>query len=160
VPLVRQRPQRLREHPQVFHANRKLAGLRLEQHSGRREDVADVVFLEGFVGVAERVALQEDLDLSGAVLQLGEARLAHDALEHHAARDVHADRVRVEPLGRLLAVFGGQQGGQHVAPEIVGEGGQACGLRRLAPRREFRAPFGDQLILVRLVVVGPALRLV
>ena len=66
-----------------------------------REDVADVVLLESFVGLAERVALQEDLDLTGAILQLRETRLAHDALEHHAAGDMHAHRIRVEPLGGL-----------------------------------------------------------
>ena len=106
VPLVRQRPQRLDQHAQFFHAHRQLARLGLEQHAGGREDVADVVLLEGLVGVAERIALQEDLDLPGAILQLGEARLAHDALEHHAAGHVHAHRVLFEPLRRLVAVFG------------------------------------------------------
>ncbi len=105
MPLVRQRPQRLDQHAQFFDAHRELAGLGLEQHAGGREDVADVILLEGLVGVAERIALQEDLDLPGAILQLGETRLAHDALEHHAAGHVHAHRVLLEPLGRLVAVF-------------------------------------------------------
>ena len=109
VPLVRQRPQRLRQHAQLFDAHRQLAGLGLEQRAGGREDVAHVVLLERLVGFAQRVPLQEDLDLPGAILQLGEARLAHDALEHHAAGDVHAHGVGIEPLGRLVAVLGRQQ---------------------------------------------------
>ena len=107
MPLVGQRPQRLGQHAQLFDAHRQLAGLRLEQRSGGGKDVADVVLLERFVRFAERIALQEDLDLAGAVLELGETRLAHDALEHHAARDMQAHRrIRVKPLGRLVAVLG------------------------------------------------------
>ena len=111
MPLVGQRPQRLGQHAQFFHAHRQLTGAGLEQRTGGREDVAHVVFLEGLVGLAQRIALQEDLDLPGAVLQFGETRLAHDALEHHAAGDVHAHRVLLEPLRRLVAVFAGQQSG-------------------------------------------------
>ncbi len=65
------------------------------------DDVADVPALEGVVhDLAQRFLLQEDLDLAGAIGQLGEARLAHDALEQHAAAHLHADGVRLEPGSR------------------------------------------------------------
>ncbi len=135
MPLVGQRPQRLDQHAQFFHAHRELARLGLEQRAGGREDVADVVLLEGFVGLAERIALQEDLDLPGAILQLGEARLAHDALEHHAAGHVHAHRVLLRTtraacrrIRRLASVASTSR------RIVVGKCGRARGLRLLAQR--------------------------
>jgi hypothetical protein len=95
VPLVRQRPQRLDEQSQLLGAHRQLAGLGLEQRSFCAEHVADVPALELVVGRAERLALREQLQLPGAVRNLREARLAHDALGEHAAADLHADDVLV-----------------------------------------------------------------
>ena len=57
---------------------------------------AEVPVLEVFV--AGDVLVVVGLDLAGGVLESGEARLAHDALEHHAAGD---DRGGL----RLLEVF-------------------------------------------------------
>ncbi len=86
VPFVRQRPQRLGKQPQRRHPHRQLPGLGAEQHAGRADEVADVPALEGLVGGAEGVGLQEQLHLAGAVRDLGEARLAHQAAEHASGR--------------------------------------------------------------------------
>ena len=80
MPLVGQRLQRLHQQTQSVHAHRQLAGLGAEQHALGAEDVADIPAFEIVVRLlAERLALHEDLDLPGGVLELGEARLAHDA---------------------------------------------------------------------------------
>src|SRR5690606_28263516 len=59
VPLVGQRPQRLREQAQLVDADRQLPLLRLEQRAFRTEDVADVPVLELFVDLSERLGLKE-----------------------------------------------------------------------------------------------------
>ena len=65
VPLVRQRPQRLRQQAQPLDLDRQLAGLRAEQRALGAEDVADVLVLERRVAVrTQRVLLQEQLDLA------------------------------------------------------------------------------------------------
>ena len=56
---------------------------------------------------------------AAAVGNLGEARLAHDALEHHAAADPHLHRIGLEPGGVTFAVGVQQLRRQRVAPEIV-----------------------------------------
>jgi hypothetical protein len=110
--------------------------------------------LEVLVGWPERLLLQVHLDLAGAVGELGEARLAHDALEHHAAADGDACGIGIQPLGGALAVRGLQLTRQHVAPEIIGVGP----ARAPAQLGELGAPLGDQLVLiaVRLAAAGAA----
>ena len=56
MPLVRQRPQRLRQQAQLLDAHRQLAGLGPEQRAFGADDVADVPALERLVRLAERVA--------------------------------------------------------------------------------------------------------
>src|SRR5581483_8089042 len=92
VELVRQRPQRLREQAHRIRFYRKLSGLSLEQHALRAQDVADVPLLERFVRLPERLALQVKLDLARHVLQMAEARLAHNAPRHQATGDFDAHR--------------------------------------------------------------------
>ena len=87
VPLFRQRPQRLRQQAQLGDVDRQLAGLRLDELAARRNDVAHVPLLELAIRrLAEAIALEHELNLPGAVLELHEARAAHDALDHQAAR--------------------------------------------------------------------------
>jgi len=97
VPLVRQRTQGLHEQAHTLGTHAQLACLRTEEHSLRADDVADVPALERVVHrVPQRLLLQEELDLAGAIRDLGEARLAHDALGQHAAADVHARGIGFE----------------------------------------------------------------
>ena len=144
VPLVRQRPQRLHQQSHRLRAHRQLAGLGAEQHAGRADDVADVPALEGLVGGAQRLGLQEQLDLPGAVGDLGEAGLAHDALEHHAPADAHARRVRLQPLARRA------RRRHRAAARRARRAGSRWERRRPAgaARASLRAPLGDQLVLV------------
>jgi len=149
VPLVGQRPQRLHQQPQRLDAHRELAGLGAEQHAARGQGVADVEALEGVVRLAEGLLLQVELNLPGAVGDLGEARLAHEALEHQPPADLDARRIGLEPLAAPLAESVVQLPGESVAAEIV---------RKWAPvaaqLRELRAPLGDQLVLVAPVIAA------
>jgi hypothetical protein len=122
VPLVGQRPQRFHQQPHAFRLHRELTGPGLEQRAFGAEDVADVPALEFVVRRAERGGLQEHLDVAAAVAQLGEARLAHDALGHHAACDRDPHRMRLEPFRRVTAVGEVQALRQRVAAEVVREG--------------------------------------
>ena len=124
-------------------ANRKLARPRAHEDALCGHDVADVPALELVVGAAERLRLQVDLDLAACVLELGEGCLAHDALEHHAARDAHPDRIRGEPLVGALAAGRVQVGCERIAPEVIREGDAGR-----AQARELRAALGDQCIVV------------
>ena len=143
MPLVGQRPQRLDQQPHALGLDGELAGLGLEERALGAEDVAHVPALEGVVGVAERLLLQEHLDGTAVVLQLGEARLAHDALGHHATGDRDLHRVRLEPLGGVPAVREVQVFRDRVAPEVVRERDAL-----LAHAFELRAPLRDEVVLV------------
>ena len=67
--------------------------MRYEQCSGGAKDVADIPLLEVLVQAFRKaVPFQTHLYLSGPVLQLDEAGLAHDTFHHHPARDTHAHR--------------------------------------------------------------------
>ncbi|CFP68243.1 Uncharacterised protein [Bordetella pertussis] len=92
--------------------------------------------LESGVGLfAERAALEVDLDAAAAVLQRGEAGLAHDALEHHAAGHLDRDRRGRQRLLVQAVVPGVQVGGVRIGHEIVGE--RTC---RARPWRRNRRP--------------------
>ena len=80
----------------------------------------------------------------GAVLQRGEAGLAHHALEHQPAGHRHRDRLRLELLVRHLAVAVVQVGRMVVGLKSLGK---ATPWR--AQRGQLLAPFGDQLVVVR-----------
>src|SRR5262249_2302497 len=108
--------------------------------------------------LAHAVFLDEELDLPRAVGDLGEARLAHHALEEHAAADAHLRRIGFEPFLVPLTEARVQLARERITAEIVGErlaaGALATGTGG-AQGRELRATLGDQLVLVlRCVVVG------
>ena len=88
--------------------DRHLAGPRTEDEALDADDVAKIPVLERIVRFRTGDII-DDVDLHApglaigaarAVLQRGEARLAHDALEHHPPGDRGAERVTLE---RLLA---------------------------------------------------------
>ena len=92
MPLVGQRAQRLDEQLEGLDVDRKLAGLRLHQVAARTDDVAKVPLLELAVELlAETVALDEQLNLPGPILNMNERVLTHDAFAHHAAGDANCD---------------------------------------------------------------------
>ena len=88
-----------------------------------------------------------------AVLQRGEAGLAHHALEHHAAGDADIDLLAggdggLECFSFNSAMLLMDAGCTVIWLEIVGEGDGAAGGLGLAQALELLAPFGDQLVLV------------
>src|SRR6266852_7670545 len=146
VELPRQGPQRLYKQTQLRHFKGKLAGLGLEKGSARTEDVAEVVMLEGLVrNLADRVAGDVDLDAAAHVLHGRETRLAHEALEHHAAGDGCFHGLRLDLLVGFPAPGLVQVGCEVLAAEVVREGGAA-----LSQFGELRAPLRDELVFVLL----------
>ena len=142
--FLRQRPQRLREQADIRHPDRQLAGLGLEQMSRRTDDVAQVPVLEIVEPFgAERVERDVELDAAGHVLHGRKTRLAHHALQHHAAGDGHLQPKRFELLVGLCIMLRVQIRGKRIAPEIVRVG--------VAPRAQFSelaAALVDDLVLV------------
>jgi hypothetical protein len=90
------------------------------------------------------------LDPASLVLQRGEARLAHDALQHHAAGDHRRGLLLLELLlaGRAEALV--QFGREILAPEIV-----RIGLARRAQRFQLLAALLNQLVLFLFQVRPP-----
>src|SRR5690606_34928880 len=148
VPLVGQGTQRLGQQSQGFHSDGQLASLRLEEHALCAEDIANVPVLELFVDLPERLGLQEELYLTAAVHELGEAGLAHDPFHHHPPAHLDADRVLVKPLGVAIAVGGQELVCKRIAPKIV-----RIRLTRRTKPSQLSAALGDELVLVDWVVV-------
>ena len=105
----RQRLEALREERQLLGVDGDLAGLCLEDETAYADDVANVEQLleDHVVKVlvvlgADVVTGDVDLYAALAVLQLHEARLAHDAAAHHASGD--DDLCLLVFLERLLDV--------------------------------------------------------
>ena len=150
VELVRQRAQALRQQPHRGGLDRQLAGLGAEEGAFAAEDVTQVPVLEGGQRLGTDQVLRDvQLDApvrvaEGAVLQRGEAGLAHHALEHHAPGHRHLDGLRLELLVRHLAPAVVQFGRVVARLEVVGEGHALT-----AQRGQFFAPLGDQLVRVR-----------
>ena len=103
--------------------------------------------LEGVVDLGAHVVDgHAQLDAAGGVLQRAEARLAHHALEHHAAGHADPDGLRLQHLVGHLAVLGLQRHGAVLRLEIVGERHRVG-----SPQRgQFFAALGDQLVVVCL----------
>ena len=144
MPLVGERPQRLREQPQRLHPHRELAGPGPEQGPARADDVADVPAAERLVGLAERRLLQEQLDRAALILDAREARLAHHPLRHHPAGDPHLDIQRLERRRVARRIGVGEVLRERIALEVVRER-----LAPLAQCGELRATLGDQVVLGR-----------
>ena len=145
VVFLRQGAQGFGQQFNVVGVDGEFAGLGAEQFAARADDVAHVPGFE--VGVAafrQFVAAEVDLHArAAAVLDGGEARLAHDALAHHASGDADFAR-RQQLVGVFDAVVCGVQGGGFVRRAgVVGEGDAAR-----ADGGEFLSPFGDEFVFV------------
>jgi len=81
VEFLRQRTQCLGQQTHLRDTHGKFAGLGLEQHTHRAEDVAEVVMLERVVRFLAGISIaDEQLDAPAHILHRGEAGLAHHAL--------------------------------------------------------------------------------
>ena len=142
--LVGQRTNVLRHETDFARADREFARLRAEEHALDGHDVAEVERLESGVGVfAHFVFLNEILHFARKVAHGGKACLAHDALEHHAARAGDLGSERFEFFGGLVAVGGSQVAEKVRANEIV-----RIGHARFAQLRKFRAALGNDVVFV------------
>ncbi len=120
----------------------------------RTNDIANIPLLECLVNaLGQPIPLEPDLDLAGTILQFDEARLAHDALGHHAARYGYLDmfffqRFLVMGSESLMQLRRGR-----IAAKIVRKR-----ITLLSESIEFRATFRDQLVLVLFLLVCHASR--
>ena len=86
VKLLRQGAQRLRQDTVLAHVQRALFCTCPEQVAPYLYEIADVEQLDGAVGLfTEIVDAEEDLDTTGAILDMREGRLAHLAHQANAA---------------------------------------------------------------------------
>ena len=152
--FIWQRTQALGQQAQAVGTHGELAGLGAHQHAFGADDVADVPTLEGFVRLAHRALMDEQLDAPGVILQLHEADLALHALEHDASGHLHPPRCRLDRFGRLdvlISELGLQIAAKAVDLEVVRKRDALP-----AQRGQFLATLGDQLVFVldrRIVVV-------
>ena len=137
VELFGKGAERLREQPQIAHAQRQLPGPGAERDPVRADEVSDVPAAEVPVRtVREVVPPQVELKAPRTVLEMGEARLSHHPPGHHPAGDAVAARregVVVETLA-LVADVGCGRGRAEVIR--VGVAGFAKGGELLAPPRD------------------------
>src|SRR6185503_9176989 len=82
------------------------------------EDVAKVPMLEVFI--SKHILRDVNLNPPGSILQRGEARFAHHALEHHAASDLCRRNHLFQFLLGALAKAAMQVGGEMLSTEIIG----------------------------------------
>ena len=90
VPLVGHGLERLAEELDVAGLDARFAGFGHDQRAGDADEVAQIDELLPYVvvpAIGQVVPAYDDLDLAGAVLQIGEAHLAHDANALQAAGD-------------------------------------------------------------------------
>ena len=95
--------------------------------------------------LAHAFVVQIKLDLTGNVLNGGEAGFAHLTFEHHAAGNFDGNALRVEFFFADFTVLGVQVGGKAVSFEIV-----RVGIAFFADVVQFLAAQGDDLVFVQL----------
>ena len=146
VPLVRERAQRLGQQAQRVDLHRQFAGTGAGQPALGGDDVAHVPALEGVIGLAQGIGLEEQLEAAADVLDLCERRLAHHALGQQAPGDGDAAAGGLQRLGipgvgiRVLVL---QVAGVVAAAEIVRERDALP-----AQRGQFAAALGDEAVFV------------
>src|SRR6185436_20081093 len=96
-----QRPERLGEHLDLFHADRDLTRPRTEQWTGYADHVANVEEVErGEEFFAELILPEVQLNPAALVAQVREDRFAMRAPSHDATGHAHAFALRLVPLGQ------------------------------------------------------------
>ena len=103
--LVGQRTDVLRHEAKLMGTDGEFAGLRAEERTLDGDDVAEVERLPGGIGFFADVALRDEvLHVAREVADGREARLAHDALGHHAAGQGNL-LAAVGLVGQILELF-------------------------------------------------------
>ena len=120
VPLLGQRPHRLREHLEVVHLERQLPRAGAHQRAGGAHDIAEVEALDHLLARLGQVGqADEELQLLPAVVDVGEDELPLAADRAHAAGHAELETQRLQLLGRLLSVLLADPGGLQVPIEAV-----------------------------------------
>ena len=148
--LVGQRTNVLRHEAQFVRANGEFTRLRAEERALDGENVTEVVRLPGVVGFVADVALGDEvLHFAREVAHGGEARLTHDALEHHAARAGHLGLEGFEFFGGDILVLGADVTEEIRTNEVV-RVGDAGGAELF----KLGAAFGDDVVFLRSKLLG------
>ena len=150
VEFFRQRTQRFRQQAHVVCFDRQFPGVGFEQGANGANDVPDIPLLELLIdALRQPVALQANLYLCRAVVQLDETGLPHDALDHHATGNADAHRFLGKVVGFVAAVAALQFVCQRVSPEVVRER-----VTRLPQAIQFAPPLCDQPVFVVCFLVA------
>ena len=144
--FVGQRTQGFGQQADVGYAHSQFAVIGFEQSTFRADNVAQVPVVEVVQNfLAHAFVVQIKLDLTGNVLNGGEAGFAHLTFEHHAAGYFDGNALRVEFFFADFTVLVVQVGGKAVAFEIV-----RVGVAFFADVVQFLAAQGDDLVFVQL----------
>jgi len=150
VELLGQGAQALGEQTHLAGLDGQFAGLCAEQGADHADDVAAVpVFEVGVDLFAHGVLGHVDLDAAGQVLDGDEGGLAHDPLEHDAARHLHFHRGGFQGFAVLVAVDLEQLAGGVLTLEVV-----RVGSTGFTPFAKLGAAFGDDVVFVLGKLVG------
>ena len=142
--LVGKRTDVLRHQTQFARADREFAALRAKERPPDGDDVAEVPGLEVGVGFFADVGGRDEvLHFAREVAHGGEARLAHDALQHHAARAGDFGSGSFEFLGGHFAVLGAQIAEEVFAMKVV-----RIGDALFAQAKKLGAAFRDDVVFV------------
>ena len=138
-PFFRQWPQTLGQQQGLVGQDRQFAGLGVKQGAARRDNVTDIPLFEILVyPFRQTITLESHLDLAGTVRELDETCFAHDALDHHAARDSNLYTLFREGLVVMPAIHVMQLVGERIPMEVVRER-----VATLSQRRQLLAPLCD-----------------
>jgi hypothetical protein len=135
MPFLRERPQRLRQHFEPVHFERRLAGLGEETTSLHPDEIAEIKQPKNLHRLRpEFLCLHVNLDASRRVAQVEKVTLPHVAM-------------RRDPAGRAercaFGKFFPQLGNRAARRKALAKGGHTAGAQRF----EFLAPQRDQFIL-------------
>ena len=107
--LFGQGQQALGEQRQLIDADRDLTHLGAEHFALAANDIADIQFFEGGIRlIAQQIALDENLDITLLIAQMGKACLTHNTLGHHTARQ--RDDLTGFGFGRQIGKLGFEVG--------------------------------------------------
>ncbi len=129
MPFFRQGAQGLGQQLQGMYPQAELPGLGAEEGPLDPNHVSQIELLEaGIACLAQLVAAQEKLQPTATILEIGKARLAHDAPGHQAPAQACPDRLLLQGGGIHVGTTVLQIAGFGIAAEGIG-----IGLPGLAP---------------------------
>ena len=142
--LFRERANALSDQTELLHANGKLAAARAKQRALGGNDVAEIERFECLERLFTAVRGREEiLHFPGEVAHGGKCRLAHHALEHHAAGNGNLHVGGFDFLSGFFTPTRAQIPEQVGTAEVIGEGNAV-----LAQFGKFCAALLDDVVFV------------